>query len=119
MLPARASQDSPPPLSLAWVHILLALADEPRHGYAIMQDVKARTGGAVLLWPATLYGAIRRMVRAGLIEETASAREHTRRRSYRLTPSGRALLATEMRRLAELVDAARRKRVLAPARSPR
>jgi DNA-binding PadR family transcriptional regulator len=103
-------------LSLPWVHILLALAGGERHGYGIMQDVDGRTEGHVRLWPATLYGAIRRMLAAGLIEEasppTRPDSDDQRRKYYRLTDSGRRVLARETERLAELVETARQRDVL-------
>lgn len=104
------------PLSLPWVHILLALADGERHGYGIMQDVAERTAGHIKLWPATLYGAIRRMLAAGLIEEASPPRppdsDDQRRKYYRLTDSGRRVLTRETGRLAELVETARQRDVL-------
>ncbi len=103
-------------LILPWVYILLALADGERHGYGVMRDVEERTSGHVKLWPATLYGAIKRMLSAGLIEE-ASQRpdpemDDQRRKYYRLTDQGSAVLARETGRLAELVEIARQKDVL-------
>ena len=98
--------------------ILLALAGGERHGYGIMQDVERRTGGATRLGPGTLYGAVRRMLAAGWIEErpaAAAAGDDARRRCYyRLTPAGRAAAAGEARRLAELVLAAAEHGLLSP-----
>lgn len=94
-------------------HILLALADGPAHGYAVMQDVEEETGGAIRLGPGTLYGAIRRLRVDGLIEETreqAGAEEG--RRYYRLTAQGRSALRAEAARLARMVSAARARRLL-------
>jgi DNA-binding PadR family transcriptional regulator len=95
---------------------MLALADEDRHGYGIMQEVQRRTRGRVRLWPATLYGAVKRMLVSGVIEEShrrpAPAVDDTRRRYYRLTARGRELLAVQAWRLAELVEVAREKNVL-------
>lgn len=92
------------------VWIMLALADGDRHGYAIMQDVTAVTGGEVQLGPGTLYGAIKRMVETGLITETdgrpAAEFDDERRRYYRLTPSGCAALAAEIHRLERTVSVA-------------
>lgn len=97
-------------------HILLALADAPKHGYAIMQEVGERASSGYRLWPATLYTAIKRMLADGLIEETrapsAAAGEDPRRRFYRLTRRGRGELTREAARLEALVDAAREKRIL-------
>ena len=100
-----------------WFHILLCLTDGDQHGYAIMQEVLDRTAGKVKLWPATLYGSLRRLVEDGLIEESGDRPEgdDVRRRYYRLTPAGRAVLAEEIQRLEELVRAARAKRPSANA----
>jgi DNA-binding PadR family transcriptional regulator len=102
------------PLKTNWFHILLCLADRDQHGYGIMQEVLARTEGKIKLWPATLYGTLRRLGEAGLIEASAErpAREtdDPRRRYYRLTSPGRRVLAAEIARLEDLVRAARLKR---------
>jgi DNA-binding PadR family transcriptional regulator len=112
---------SPPPADLlplppSEFQILLALADGERHGYAIMQEIEQRTGGEVRLGPGTLYGSIKRMLAAGLIEESArrpaAARDDERRRYYRVTTLGRRVAAAEARRLEQLVAAARAKRLL-------
>ena len=102
------------PLSQPVFHILLALADEDRHGYAIMQEVEERTRGAVRMGPGTLYGAIKRLRSDGLIEErdNSGQGQDERRRIYSLTSRGRALAVLESRRLASLVDAARSKRLI-------
>ncbi|HET9986461.1 MAG TPA: PadR family transcriptional regulator [Longimicrobiales bacterium] len=109
------------PLSPAVFHILLALADEDRHGYAIMQEVEGRTGGAMRLGPGTLYGAIKRLREQELIEEVEDPAEPTvveeRRRYYRLTALGRRVAVLEAERLERMVDAARAKRLIASARS--
>lgn len=97
------------PLPLAVFHILIALADEDRHGYAIMQDVAQRTGGKLKMSPGTLYGAIKRMLEDGLIleiEERPSTGDDERRRYYRITPSGKRAAAAEMARLSELLNQA-------------
>src|SRR5262245_32785087 len=103
-----------PPLKINWFHILLCLADGDQHGYAIMQEVLARTDGRVRLWPATLYGSLKRLMDEGLIEEsgerTAADADAARRRYYRLSTTGRRALASEIARLEELVKAARAKR---------
>ena len=95
------------PLAPATLHILLSLAGEPMHGYGIMQEVLDRTGGKVRLWPATLYGSLKRLIEAGLIEESGDrpSREldDARRRYYRLTRLGRRVLDAESARLQELV----------------
>jgi DNA-binding PadR family transcriptional regulator len=99
------------PLPPATFHILVALADQDRHGYAIIQDVEARTEGALRLGAGTLYRSIARMVEQGLIREV-SARpravlDDARRRYYRVTPFGHDVARAEMRRLTELVRLAR------------
>lgn len=99
------------PLPEATFHILLALADADRHGYAILQDVSARTGGEVSLSAGTLYRSIQRMLEQGLIVETrdrpAPELDDERRRYYRITPFGAAVARAESRRLARLVRLAR------------
>ncbi len=101
------------PLSAQEFQILLSLADRDRHGYGIMQEVEARTGGEMRLGPGTLYGAIKRMRGPGLLEEAEERVEgDERRRYYRLTPLGRAVAVAEAQRLASLVADARVKRLL-------
>jgi DNA-binding PadR family transcriptional regulator len=104
------------PLPSAELHILFALLDAERHGYAIKQEVAERTAGEVQLGPGTLYGAIKRMLANGTIEESGrrppAAEDDERRRYYRITPFGRAVAAAEARRLEQLVALARRKRLL-------
>ena len=105
----------PDTLTPAAVHILLALADDERHGLGIVDEVELRTDGEVKLGPGTLYGTIKRMRQVGLIEEGAQLGEtDTRRRYYRITPAGRAALHTEARRLERMVLTARQKAVLGP-----
>jgi DNA-binding PadR family transcriptional regulator len=105
------------PLTPAVFHILLALADGEKHGYAIMQEVEDVTEGKVHMGPGTLYGSIKRMLAAGLIEESDDRPDPTlddeRRRYYRQTGLGRKVLREETERMAELTALARRKRVLA------
>jgi DNA-binding PadR family transcriptional regulator len=103
------------PLSPQVFHILLALADAPAHGYSIMQSVERETDGGIRLGPGTLYGAIRRLRREGLIEEINDGGDGSRR-PYRLTASGGRALRREARRLAQLVESARARRLL-PGRS--
>jgi DNA-binding PadR family transcriptional regulator len=95
------------PLPPATLHILLALADGDRHGYAIIQDVAARTDGALKLSAGTLYRSIQRMVEDGLIVETRERpspdEDDERRRYYRITPLGRTVAKAEARRLADPV----------------
>jgi DNA-binding PadR family transcriptional regulator len=106
------------PLKAAWFHILLALAEGAQHGFAIREQVEARTDGSVKLWPATLYGSIRDLVAQGAIEALEGdddPDDDQRRRYYRLTPAGREWLRAEADRLQALVDAARGSRALAKA----
>jgi DNA-binding PadR family transcriptional regulator len=99
------------PLQAATFHILMALAEEDRHGYAIIQDVAARTGGELKLSAGTLYRSIQRMLEQGLIVETrdrpAPELDDERRRYYRITPFGIAVARAEARRLTQLVKLAR------------
>lgn len=103
------------PLTPAIAHILLALADDDRHGYAIMQEIERMTGGAVRMGPGTLYGTIKRMLASRLLEEVDArpdpALDDERRRYYRATALGAAVLAAETERMAALLGAARAKRV--------
>jgi DNA-binding PadR family transcriptional regulator len=98
-------------LQAATFHILLALAEEDRHGYAIIQDVAARTGGELKISAGTLYRSIQRMLEQGLIVETrerpAPEDDDERRRYYRITPQGAATVRAEVRRLTQLVKMAR------------
>ena len=99
--------------SEAVFQILLSLADEPRHGLGIAEEVEARTDGRVRLGASTLYTAIRRMHSDRWIQETAgSADQDPRRRFYALTDSGRRVLESEARRLDSLVQDARGKAIL-------
>lgn len=98
------------PLPPATFHILLALSDGDRHGYAIIQDIEARTNGELRLSAGTLYRSIARMVEQGLITETTHRRtadDDERRRYYRITPFGTAVARAEMGRLTDLVRLAR------------
>jgi DNA-binding PadR family transcriptional regulator len=97
------------PLAPAFFHILIALGEGERHGYSIMQDVAARTGGRVRMSPGTLYGSIKRMLADGLIEEltTGAAGADERRRFYRTTRFGRRVAAAEAERLSSLLSQAR------------
>jgi DNA-binding PadR family transcriptional regulator len=99
------------PLPASVMHIVVALADGEKHGYAIMRDVGELSGGAVRMGSGTLYGSIKRMLDQGLIEEADerpdAALDDQRRRYYRLTSMGHRVGAAEHRRLASLVDAAR------------
>jgi DNA-binding PadR family transcriptional regulator len=104
------------PLTPAVFHILLALADGEKHGYAIMQEVGERTGGTMRLGPGTLYGSIQRMLKDGLIVEAQERGEpvhgEERRRYYRLTSFGQRVVQAEARRLEQLVRIAQSKQVL-------
>ena len=108
------------PLQPAAFHILLALAAGERHGYALMSDVEELSDGALRIGPGTLYGSIKRLLAAGLIEESEArpdaALDDQRRRYYRLTPQGRAILSAEATRLARLVNVAQQRKVLEPRR---
>ncbi|HLU25978.1 MAG TPA: PadR family transcriptional regulator [Longimicrobiales bacterium] len=104
------------PLSPAVFHILLSLVDGERHGYAIMRDVEERTGGEVRLGPGTLYGAIKRLLEQGVVEELeerpASDAGDERRRYYRLTGFGRQVVVAEAERLERLVRQAQAKKLV-------
>jgi DNA-binding PadR family transcriptional regulator len=112
----RAAPPLPVPLPPVWFHLLLALTGGERHGYALMDDVARESGGALRLGPGTLYGALKRLLELGLVEESARrpdpAMDDERRRYYRLTPAGRRILAAEAQRHDHLVALARAKRVL-------
>jgi len=99
------------PLPSATFHILMAVADEDRHGYGIIQDVAERTGGELKLSAGTLYRSIQRMLEQGLIveprERPAPHEDDERRRYYRITPLGTAVAKAEARRLTQLVKMAR------------
>jgi DNA-binding PadR family transcriptional regulator len=99
------------PLPEATFHILMAVAEDDRHGYAIIQEVATRTDGMLKLSPGTLYRSIQRMLEQGLIQETAERPapelDDERRRYYRITTFGRAVANAEARRLAQLVKLAR------------
>ena len=104
------------PLTPAVFHILLALADGEKHGYSIMQEVMMISHGQVKMGPGTLYGSIKRMLEAGLIEEVDErpdpALDDERRRYYKLTDFGQRVVTAEARRLAALMDTIRGKRLL-------
>src|SRR5215471_10394594 len=105
------SPDALLPLPPATFHILMALAEEDRHGYAIIQDVAMRTGGELKLSAGTLYRSIQRMLEQGLIveprERPAPSEDDERRRYYRITPFGETVARAEARRLTQLVKLAR------------
>jgi DNA-binding PadR family transcriptional regulator len=107
------------PLKPHWFHVLLSLANQEQHGYGIMQEVLERTDGKIRLWPATLYGTLKRLIDADLIQESderpAPEFDDSRRRYYRLTKLGRRVLTAESERLEDLVRVIRAKRKLAEA----
>jgi DNA-binding PadR family transcriptional regulator len=104
------------PLTPAVFHILLALADGERHGYAIMTEVSQNTEGRMQMGPGTLYGTVKRMLADGLIEEANErpdpALDDERRRYYRMTDFGAKVAAAEARRMSGLVKTARGKRLI-------
>src|ERR1700730_16723718 len=104
------------PLTAPVFHILLALSDGERHGYAIMQQVAADTNGALQLGPGTLYGCLKRMLAAPLLEESDDRPDPNlddeRRRYYRITDFGARTVRAEAQRLAVAVSAAQAKRLL-------
>jgi DNA-binding PadR family transcriptional regulator len=107
------------PLTPAVFHILLALVDGELHGYGIMKEVENHTEGQVKMGPGTLYGSIKRMLAAHLIEETDErpdpALDDERRRYYRLTDFGQRVLTAEAQRLAQAVRIAQAKQLLGGA----
>lgn len=108
------------PLTPAMFHVLLALAGDDLHGYAILKEVELRTGGKVKLSTGTLYGIIKRLLADGLIVERRArptdANDDDRRRYYRLTPQGREVAAAEAERMDEVLSIARARNLL---RKPR
>jgi len=112
----RATLSSGAPLPDHWFHILLALADESRHGLGIIQEVAAQTDGRVQVWPGMLYLALKRMTEEGLVAGTEAPEGFVagggRPRFYRITPAGRRACRAEADRHLRLVNAARSKRVL-------
>ncbi len=105
------------PLPVAQLHILLALADGEKHGYAIMREVEVLTEGAVKMGPGTLYGTIKRMLKAELVEETDERPDpeldDERRRYYRLTGLGAQVLDAEVARMEQLTRTAWMRREIA------
>lgn len=102
-------------LKTNWFHILLSLSGQEQHGYGLMNEVLERTNGKVRLWPATLYGTLKRLIEEGLIEESderpAPELDDARRRYYRLTREGKDALNAESERLEELVGMLRKRRL--------
>jgi DNA-binding PadR family transcriptional regulator len=109
------------PLTPAMFHVLLALAGDDLHGYAILKEVELRTGGKVRLSTGTLYGIIKRLVNDGMIVELhsrpAQSEDDERRRYYRLTPQGRQVAAAEAERMDELLSVARARNLLKKPRT--
>lgn len=108
------------PLAPATLHILLSLAGEPMHGYAIMQEVARQSGGRYNLGPGTLYDNLQRLMKQGMVEEAARPHdeENSRRRRYRLSTLGRGVLSQEIARLDDVVrEGKRRLRSLKPRRA--
>lgn len=117
----RPNPESFLPLRPHWFHVLLSLTNQEQHGYGIMQEVLERTDGKVRLWPATLYGTLKRLMDEDLIEESderpAPEVDDARRRYYRLTNLGRRVLAAESERLEELVRVIHAKRGVTPRKA--
>lgn len=108
------------PLPVSQLHILMALATGDKHGYAIMREVQGFTDGMVTMGPGTLYGAVKQMLRAGLITESDERPDpeldDQRRRYYRLTDLGNRVLDAEVARMEQLAHAARIRRASATRR---
>ena len=108
------------PLPVAHLHILMALATGDKHGYAIMQEVEVLTEGAVTMGPGTLYGAIKKMLMSGLVEESDERPDpeldDERRRYYRITGLGGRVLEAEVTRMEQLARTARARQVIAMRR---
>jgi DNA-binding PadR family transcriptional regulator len=109
------------PLTPRVFHVLLALAEGPLHGYAVIQEVKAQTAGVIVLRTGTLYMLVQRLVDQDLIDESDDRphpdEDDERRRYYTLTPTGRAVLQAESRRLQQVLGTVRRKNVLGVPRT--
>ena len=114
MTPART--ESVLPLTHLSYHILLALADAPRHGYGIIKEIESKSAGAMSPSTGALYLALQRMEEEGLLEESAArpkeADDDPRRKYYRLTARGRKLATAETERLAGLLGVAVQKRLI-------
>lgn len=122
MTPRRRDPRDLLPLTPAAFHILLSLVEGERHGYAIMREVEERTAGEVRLGPGTLYGAMKRFLEQGVVQElelrAAPDAAEERRRYYRLTDYGRQVVAAEAERLERLVRLARAKKLVPRAAGP-
>lgn len=121
MTPAAKLSESYGPLTPAMFHVLLALAGDDLHGYAILKEVELRTGGKVRLSTGTLYGLIKRLLADGLIIELrsrpADTQDDERRRYYRLTNVGRQVAVAEAERLDEMLAVARSRNLLKKTRT--
>ena len=107
----KTSPPGQPPLTPAVFHVLLALADGPLHGYAIMQAVEVSAGSALRMGPGTIYGSLQRLESAGLVKEVALG-DDERRRMFALQPAGRRALVAEAERLSRLAALIRARRLL-------
>ena len=120
MSAAQSDAEGFGPLTPAMFHVLLALAGEDLHGYAILKEVELRTGGKVRLSTGTLYGIIKRLLNDGLIAELRSrpteSEDDERRRYYRMTPQGRQVASAEAERMDEIVSIARSRNLLKKTR---
>jgi DNA-binding PadR family transcriptional regulator len=119
--PAQSNPEPYGPLTPAMFHVLLALAGEDRHGYAILKEVEFSTNGTVKLSTGTLYGIIKRLLADGLIAELrsrpAAVNDDERRRYYRLTPFGRQVAAAEAQRMDQVLAIARANNLLKKPRT--
>lgn len=115
-LPLDARARAATPLTPVAMQILLALADRQRHGLGIADEIEATTGGKMVLGPGTLYGAMKRLLELGLVDEPEGTPRgesgDPRRRYYRITPLGTRVLEIEARALADVIQVARAKRVI-------
>ena len=121
MTTAQSNAESFGPLTPSMFHVLLALAGDDLHGYAILKEVELRTGGKVRLSTGTLYGIIKRLLNDGLIVELrsrpAESEDDERRRYYRLTPQGRQVASAEAERMDEILSIARSRNLLKKTRT--
>jgi DNA-binding PadR family transcriptional regulator len=108
---SKSPPPAQPPLTPAVFHILLALANGPLHGYAIMQSVEETAGGGMRMGPGTIYGSLQRMEEAGLVREVHTPATD-RRRVFALQPGGRRALEAESRRLSRLAALLRARRLV-------
>ena len=110
--PAGRTADEYLPLTPALFHVLLALADGEKHGYAILKEVAERTNNTFVLSTGTLYGIIKRLLADAMIRRSAAG-SNERRQAYRLTPFGRSVALAEVARLREMVLSAESKKLVA------